>query len=217
MKCLNCNETSHEVDAFFCHKCGSQLGYNELKENLQIAEELYEKSRPFLKAQDWEKALPNIIESAILGDSRAQLALCKFLRQRIVFNCNSYNGKGVLPLELERFRWTLSSARLGHPAAQWQLGLDYLYGSIGEPDDELAFHWLQQSASNGSPEGMAHLGSCYILGIGVSVDKEYGDRLIKEAAEKGSLSAKHMLEGWGYPTRKHLDEVRNKARKDRRL
>ena len=215
MKCPNCNETSHESGALFCHKCGTLLEYDGLNENLQIAEELYEKSRPFLKVEDWEKALPFVIESSILGDSRAQLALCKFLRQRMTFNTNHYNGKGVLPLNRERFRWAMSSARLGHPAAQCQVGIDYLYGIFAEPDDELAFYWLQKSASKGYPDGMAYLGGCYVLGIGVSVDKEYGDRLIKKAAEKGSLSAEHMLEGWGYPTREYLDKIRNMSRKDR--
>ena len=215
MTCPNCNTTDHEEGAKFCHKCGVQLEYDKLKENLQLAEELYNNIKPFLNAQDWEKALPSIIESSILGDSRAQLALSKFLGQRITFNFYYNNGKGVMPLELEKFRWTLSAARLGHPAAQWQVGLDYLYGHISEPDDELAFYWLQKSASNGSPEGMAHLGSCFILGIGVSVDKEHGERLIKEAAEKGSISAKHMLEGWAYPTHVRLDQVRNKRREER--
>lgn len=217
MECPNCNAIDHEASAKFCHKCGVPLGNDKLKENLQIAEELYENIKPFLKTHDWEKALPNIIESSLLGDSRAQLALCAFLRQRITFNYNHYNGKGVMPLELEDFRLTLSAARLGHPAAQWQVGLDYLYGYISEPDDELAFYWMQKSASNGSPQGMAFLGECYILGIGVSVDKEYGDRLIKEAAEKGSISAKNMLEGYGYPSRQSLDEVRKAYKEEREL
>ncbi len=214
MKCPKCNETNHEPNARFCHVCGTTLQSDDLEENRQIAADLFNRSEHFLKDHDWEKALPDIMESAILGDSRAQLALYNFFRERAKFNYYNNNGKGVLPNELESFRWALSSARLGNRVAQWIVGVNYLYGYDTEPNDELAFYWLQKSASNGSPQGLAYLGACYVLGISVPVNKILGDQLINEAATKGSISAKNMLEGWAYPTRKSLDEVRKKSKEE---
>lgn len=219
MKCTNCKTTDHEKNALFCHACGTMLqdDNEELEQNKQHADNLIKRCIPFLRPRprNWEKALPDLLESAILGNARAQLYIGLFFQDRYQFNYNHNNKIGVNPNVIESFRWILSSARLGNSEAQVRVAFNYLYGLYNEPNNDLAFYWSQKSASNNNRDGIALLGLCYVLGIGVHADKVLGDHLIKEAFAKGSIHAKHMLNDEKFLTHEYIKEIRKDSEQER--
>ena len=91
-------------------------------------------------------------------------------------------------------------AKKGDAKAQYQLGIHFLIGGIGnEPDLEKAIYWLRQSAEQNFPLAQYRMAICYEKGVGVETDKELALENYKKAANQGhlesQLSAGYILKG----------------------
>lgn len=85
----------------------------------------------------------------------------------------------------ETHRWWNKAAEHGHLAAQYNLGLLYLYGVGTDPDYGQAADWLEIAADKGSAGAQFYLGMMYLKGQGVSEDRAMADSLIQKSNESG--------------------------------
>lgn len=85
----------------------------------------------------------------------------------------------------ETHRWWNKAAEHGHLAAQYNLGLLYLYGVGTDPDYDQAADWLEIAADKGSAGALFYLGMMYLKGQGVSEDRAMADSLIQKSTESG--------------------------------
>lgn len=83
------------------------------------------------------------------------------------------------------FNYLLTSAELGYPPAQTQVGLCYQTGEGVEKNREESVKWISKAAENKDPLGLALLGYMYDDGVGVKQDLKKAVDLINESAELG--------------------------------
>ncbi len=80
------------------------------------------------------------------------------------------------------------------PEYLWQLGLAYIAGSHGFPQNpEKGVYLFQQASGQGHANALNSLGYCYYKGLGVVKDLNEAARLYRLAADKGSGFAQHNL------------------------
>jgi len=82
-------------------------------------------------------------------------------------------------------RWWNKAAEHGHLAAQYNLGLLYLYGVGIDADFTQAADWLEIAADKGSAGAQFYLGMMYLKGQGVSEDRAMADSLIQKSSDSG--------------------------------
>ena len=85
----------------------------------------------------------------------------------------------------ETHKWWNKAAEHGHLAAQYNLGLLYLYGVGTDPDYIRAADWLEIAAGKGSAGAQFYLGVMYLKGQGVSEDRSMAGDLIQKSTESG--------------------------------
>lgn len=94
----------------------------------------------------------------------------------------------------EATQWFRKSAEQGSAVAQREMGLRYLRGSVGLPQDYAqAAKWFRSAAEKGETTAQFHLGSMYMHGEGVEKDFATARRWYQHAAEQGHLSAQFYL------------------------
>ena len=167
---------------------------------METAETLFRKGKAFHDKNDFKNAFPFFLESARLGDARAQAFLSNYYG----------NGKGVEQNDAEQFRWALASAEQGHPAGQAFTGISYLLGLGVESDDDLAYSWLKRSADQQFAMGKYYLGLCFYYGFGIEADSAEAFRLFHEAAALGDINARDIVENGQF---RHPLELIEKIRK----
>ncbi len=165
------------------------------------AKEAYEKAMPLFRSGDYKGAIPYLMESATLGDSRAQAALS---------NCYM-NGKGVPQNDEESYRWANASAQQENPYGLFQTGMHFLYGYHVSPDDLVACLLFRESASKGCADGMAYYGLCLALGLGCSKDTAQANQWIERAAAEGSNAGRYFRNGDMYSL-EDIEEIRLKIK-----
>lgn len=169
--------------------------------NVARAKEAYEKAMPLFRSGDFKGAIPYLIESATLGDSRAQAALS---------NCYG-NGKGVPQNDEESYRWANASAQQGNPFGLYQVGIHFLFGSHVIPDNLIACLLFRESASKGCADGMAYYGMCLALGLGCIKDTVQANQWIEKAVAEGSNAGRHFKDGNMYSL-EEIEKTRLKMR-----
>ncbi len=86
-----------------------------------------------------------------------------------------------------------ASAAGGDPDAQFQLGVQYLYGTNVPKDPAKAAEWFRKSADQGLVPAIRELGILIASGEGVDPDPEEGARLLGRAADELDPSAMYHL------------------------
>ncbi|MGA7799570.1 MAG: tetratricopeptide repeat protein, partial [Gammaproteobacteria bacterium] len=89
--------------------------------------------------------------------------------------------------------WLHKAAVLGHPRAQYMLGLLYSHGWGVPKSDGKALHWFAAAARNGYVQAMFHLGWMYHKGDVVPRDYAAGMRFMGRAARRGMADAQMAL------------------------
>jgi TPR repeat protein len=74
-------------------------------------------------------------------------------------------------------------AREGHPDAQYQLGMLYLFGTGVGRDVTQGIVWLKRSANNGSYLAANELGQIYLSGQGVAQDEQEAMKWLEMATQ----------------------------------
>ncbi|HSS63494.1 MAG TPA: tetratricopeptide repeat protein [Gammaproteobacteria bacterium] len=95
-------------------------------------------------------------------------------------------GLGVVPNELQAYRWMREAAAQNHDLAMHALGIMYLYGECVEKNEREAAKWLQRAADLGLAGSMAALAGMYEQGVGVEADAEKAKQLYEAAGLAGS-------------------------------
>lgn len=86
------------------------------------------------------------------------------------------------------------AAELGHPMAQYEMGIYYEYYLQGDQQDhEMAAEWFRKSAEQNCAEAQTELGECYYHGKGVALDYEEAVKWFAKAAEQGNEWAQYNL------------------------
>jgi len=105
-------------------------------------------------------------------------------------------GKGDLGLPKDEklaIVWYQKAAEQNYPAAQYNLGIQYLKGNGVEKDIAKAIPWYTRAAERGSADAQFNLGVCYDKGEGVSPDIETAVKLYKKSAVQGNTNAQYNL------------------------
>jgi len=87
------------------------------------------------------------------------------------------------------------AAELGHPEAQYKLGLAFEQGNGLARDYVKAHNWYQAASELGHPDAQFRLGRMYARGRGVRKDKFEAGRWYRLAAVQGQKEAKEKLGG----------------------
>lgn len=104
------------------------------------------------------------------------------------------SGDARVPKDLvEAEKWYRKAAELGHPGAQFALGMIYDYKDGAE-----AVKWLRKAAEQGHDMAQLHLGLHYNRGSGVAEDGAEGARWVRKAAEQGNSRAMSVLSSHYY-------------------
>jgi TPR repeat protein len=82
-------------------------------------------------------------------------------------------------------------------ARQWELGCEYIKGSVIERDYERAFYWFCNAAEQGHAEAQFALGALYDAGEGVKQNDELALLWYQRAAEQGHAWARMNLANRG--------------------
>jgi hypothetical protein len=85
-------------------------------------------------------------------------------------------------------------AKTGNPAAEYELGMRYKFGSTQiSQDSDQAFYWLTRAAEKGNVEAQLTLGVMYRNGEGVGMNYQIAKKWLSKAAASGSQYAKSLL------------------------
>jgi TPR repeat protein len=87
------------------------------------------------------------------------------------------------------------AAELGHPEAQYRLGLAYELGRGTTKNSAEAVKWYQAAAEQTQPDAQYRLGRMYDKGQGVEKDKLEAGRWYRLAAAQGQEEAKNKVDG----------------------
>ena len=125
-----------------------------------------------------------------IGEKWRQVNFDKFVKGAIPFG-NAYLDEPNLSKSAE---WFQKAAMLGHPKAQYQLGLYHQFGIGVEKDGLKAVDWYQKSAAQDNIEAMANLGEIYFAGgLGVPKNTSIAIRWYLKAAERGDEQSAYRL------------------------
>lgn len=91
--------------------------------------------------------------------------------------------------EVQAFYWLNKSAELGHPGAQYNLGVCYDKGIGVEKDSKTAISYFELSAAQNDSAALFYLGYCYYKGRGVEKNYNKASQLFQKSAECGNIIA----------------------------
>ena len=117
----------------------------------------------------------------------------------VLFPASEFAAAGVtgtsLPTEEQFLNVTRQAAAKGNAEAQAALGVFYLGGSHGLPNDNReGIKWLQKAADAGSAQGQYVLGLQYMTGSGgLAEDMPKAISLFRNAGDQGCLPAQQIL------------------------
>lgn len=140
----------------------------------------------YLSREEFDRAIPHIIQMAEDGNAAAQCWL------------------GQIYIGRERFKeglaWLEKPAEQNYAKAQYRLGLIYLYGWYGAQEDRSkGVEYLAIAAQNGSIDAQEMLGSTYLSGWhGVEKNESLALKHLKSAARDGHLDAQKELSDFYY-------------------
>lgn len=107
-----------------------------------------------------------------------------------------YYGNGYLGLPKDEklaVVWYEKAAQQNYPAAQYNLGIQYLKGIGVEKDISKAIPWYLRAAEKGSADAQFNLGVCYEAGEGVSPDIQKAVKFYQLSAIQGNMNAQYNL------------------------
>lgn len=87
----------------------------------------------------------------------------------------------------------VADAEAGDANAQFDLGIAYVNGIMGQPNYETAVKWIRRAAEQGLPEAQLALGAHYHRGEGVSQDYTQAVGWYRKAALQGNAAAQFNL------------------------
>lgn len=126
------------------------------------------------EAKEFRRALQLLQPLAESGHAEAQYRLA------IQYQA----GLGVVPNQLQAYRWMREAAEQSHELALHGLGIMYLYGECVEKNEREAARWLKRAADRGLAGSMAALAGMYEQGSGV----ERNARKARELYEAAGLA-----------------------------
>lgn len=94
-------------------------------------------------------------------------------------------GLGVVPNQLQAYRWMREAAEQSHELALHGLGIMYLYGECVEKNEREAARWLKRAADRGLAGSMAALAGMYEQGLGVERNARKARELYEAAGFAG--------------------------------
>ena len=106
----------------------------------------------------------------------------------------------------ESLKWLTKSAEQGHSEAQYELGIQYLYGYGVDPNIRESTSWFQKAADNGHKIAQYKLGLMYDVGEGVKQDLFKAANLYEKSAKQGVGIAQFNL-AMMYITGEGVDSV----------
>jgi len=135
------------------------------------------------EAQDYQTALTNFTEGAMLGHALAQFNLALMFHQ----------GIGTAQDFEQAMQLYGLSAQQGITQAQFNLGLMYDRGEGVAQDFREAYYWYQQAADAGSADGQYAVGTMNFYGQGRRENFAEALRWYQEAARQGHRDAQYNL------------------------
>jgi TPR repeat protein len=127
-----------------------------------------------------ELKLEQVRERASRGDAMAQYELGRRFD----------GGAGVDEDDIEAMKWYLSSAKLGVPEAQLQVGAAYDLGWLKSKEGKQeALKWYQLAANQGLVEAQVHTANLYLDGDGIQKNEEEAEKWFRLAAESGDAES----------------------------
>ncbi len=98
-----------------------------------------------------------------------------------------YQGSDAVEKDYQTaYIWFLKAAKQGHAAGQYNVGVLYMSGVLGEPDYDAALHWLEKAAAQNYEYALINLGAMYASGLGVEQNTAMAEEYYTMAAELGS-------------------------------
>ena len=112
-----------------------------------------------------------------------------FVSCRTILELDNLDSKPATGLSEEVVQ-NMEQAEAGSHSAQNRLGIDYLTGDRGLPEDlEKAHYWFEQSANQGNRWAMSNLGKMYRDGYGVDQSYETAKDWFLKSSEQGNYQA----------------------------
>ncbi|WP_199052011.1 dynamin family protein [Aquitalea sp. ASV15] len=196
------------LDGYIHHNqyslAGSRKKLALLNTLLPLADQLPEGERNTLREliqeqQNNQKSFTDLVSafSALKSDMLAavvqvvgDLAIDAPSSEETLLKALKYHDNGKHELALACFQ---DAAELGHPAAQFNLGLYHTQG-LGTPkSDQQAIAWYRKAAEQGHAGAQFNLGTHYGSGCGVKKDSSQAVFWYTKAAEQGHADAQFNL------------------------
>ncbi|HEY1121831.1 MAG TPA: tetratricopeptide repeat protein, partial [Haloferula sp.] len=124
-----------------------------------------------------EKGKEWLVKAAEAGNALAALEMASRL------------SNAEKPDLLGAYKYLLSAANTGLPAAQNEIGLLYVSGKMGLSDPTAGVAWFTAAAKAGFAAAQNNLGTLYERGMGVPVDYNNAGQLYSLAANQGHAAA----------------------------
>jgi TPR repeat protein len=152
--------------------------------------------------QDIKKSRELFKESANMGDPYSQYMFGKMMyegdgipkdiiaaRELLIKACDAGNSEACRYIKgLGDIDQLLIAAKQGDSLAQFDLGIEYLYGASLK-DIEKARHWLLSAAQQGHIDAQRSLGYLYAYELGDKPDYLEASKWFKLSAEQGNIDA----------------------------
>ena len=140
------------------------------------ADQLWQRADGLVNAKRYVEAVPILLQSAKLGNARAQTTLG-----------NMYgDGKGVPKDFRQAMYWYQKGAKQGHRFAEYSLGLGYMVVLGDLPiNDSQAVRLFEASARQGLADAQTELGIAYEFGFGVPRNRQTAIYWLNQAAQQG--------------------------------
>ena len=90
------------------------------------------------------------------------------------------------------FKLFEQAAEQGHPSAQYQLGLMYIYGKGAAQNDKEAVKWMIKAANQGNTQAQYQLGLSYLNGRGIAWSALQAYKWLSLAAVDGDSNVNKM-------------------------
>ena len=104
----------------------------------------------------------------------------------------------------------VGEAEAGDANAQFDLGIAYVNGIMGQPNYETAVKWIRRAAEQGLPEAQFALGAHYHRGEGVSQDYTQAVEWYRQAGLQGNAAA-HFNLGYCHEIGEGVPQNRDEA------
>jgi len=147
------------------------------------AEQEWRQADILMQRQQYQAALPLLLDAGRRGHVRAQATLG-----------NIYHGaKGVAKDDTIAMQWYAKAAAQGHRFAEYSLGNGYMLGLGGLPVDQVqATELFEASARQGLEDAQEAIAVSYELGRGTAHDRAKAIYWLDQASSQGNIHARGM-------------------------